>query len=171
MVARKADVLLGPQPPDQAHEFLGAAVAVRLVAFAVAIGGEVVLARDDVDAHASATEVIQRRCGGREVRGPPIAGPDRDQRLERGGPRRERGPHGEGVRPAPAGADQRAPPAVLLERRGVAGQGLKRVVVGRGRIAAMSGADLIGDVPQELGSIAHTTGPAFYVMGAPPYQL
>ena len=129
VLAVVGDVLLGPQPADDLDELLGTGVTVGLVALAVAVGAEVVLAGHDVDQHPAAGEMVQGRGGGGEVRRPPVAGPDRDQRLERRRPRGQGGGDGEGVRASPAGAEQRPVPAVLLERGGVLGEGVQAVVV------------------------------------------
>ena len=136
-----------------------------LVAFAVAVRSEVVLARHDIDTHAAAGQVVQRGRSGGEVCRPPIAGADRDERLEGGGPRGERGRDGEGVGPAPAGADQRALPAVLLQRLRVAGQRLQAVVVFDSGIAAVAGFHVVGDIPKKLGCAAHAMGLQFCVVG------
>ena len=89
VLAPERDVLLGPQPPHDLEELLGPGIALRLVALGVAVGREVVLAADDVDQDASAAEVVERGGGAGEVGRLPVAGPDRDQRLERGGAGRE----------------------------------------------------------------------------------
>ncbi len=94
--------------------------------------------------------MIERGRGGREVRRPPVARTDRDQGLEGGGPRRERGRDDEGVGTAPAGADQRAFPAMLLQRGCVARQGVQAVVIIDCGVAAVARPDLIGDVPKKL---------------------
>jgi hypothetical protein len=51
------DVLLGPQLADEPDELLRPSVAVGLVALGVAVGAEVVQARDDVDPDAAAGEM------------------------------------------------------------------------------------------------------------------
>src|ERR1700722_1404444 len=79
MLACECDLLFGPQSAYQPHEFLGTGVAVRLVALAVAIGGQVVLSRYNVDAHAAAAQMIQCGRSGCEMCGPPIARADCDE--------------------------------------------------------------------------------------------
>ncbi|CDZ67347.1 Hypothetical protein NGAL_HAMBI2605_56270 [Neorhizobium galegae bv. orientalis] len=44
MVSIDGDLFFGPEPADQPHEFLGAGLTVRLIAFAIAVSGKVVLA-------------------------------------------------------------------------------------------------------------------------------
>ncbi len=151
VLAREGDLLLGPQPAHQAHELPGAGVAMRLIALAVAVGGEIILAGDDIDAHAAAGQLVQGGGRGGEVRRPPVARADGDQRFERLGARSQRGGDGEGVGTAPAGAQQGALPAVRLQRPGVAGQGLQAVVVLDRGVAAVARVHLVGDVPEELG--------------------
>nr|BFF22467.1 hypothetical protein GCM10025732_04320 [Glycomyces mayteni] len=152
VLARVGDALLGPEAPHDLHELPGAGVAVGLVALAVAVRGEVVLPGDDVDEDAAAGEVVQGGGGGREVRGAPVAGADRDEGLEGGGPGGERGGDGERVGPAPARAEERAAPAVVLQGLGVAGEGVQAVVALHGVVAAVPGAGLVGDVPEEFGA-------------------
>jgi hypothetical protein len=115
MLAVVTDVLFGPKPADQAHELLGTVVALCLVALLVAIGGEIVEAGDDVHAHASAGEVVERGSSRGEVRGSPVARADRYQRLERPRARRKRGGKSKGIRSAPTRADERSLPAMILE--------------------------------------------------------
>jgi hypothetical protein len=158
VLAGEGDVLLGPQPAHQPHELAGAAIALGLIALRVAVGGEIVLAGDDVDPHPAAAEFVEGRRGGGEVGWAPVAGADRHQRLEAGGASGERGGDGEGVGPAPAAADQGAAPAVPLQRLGVAGQGRQAVGIGAG-VAPVAGAHLIGDVPEEFGVFAHAMNP------------
>lgn len=69
MLAGGGDALLGPQPSYQPHELLGAAIAMGLVALAIAIGGEVILAGDDVDPHPTSGQVIEGRGSGSELAG------------------------------------------------------------------------------------------------------
>ncbi len=151
MLAREGHVLLGPQPADQPHELLGAGIAVRLLALAVAIGGQVVLSRDDIHPNPAAAQVVQRGGCGREIGRAPIAGANGDQGLEGGRPGGQRSGDGEGVRTAPARAQQRPPPAMLFERLRVTGQGVKAVVALDRGIASMAGLNLVGDVPEEFG--------------------
>lgn len=127
----------------------------RLVALAVAIGGQIVLARDDVDPHPAASQMVERCRRGSEVRRPPITRPDRNQRLEAGGARGERGRDGERVGTAPAGADERALPAMLFQRLRVAGQRVEAVVVVDGGISAMTCSDVVGNIPEKFGMLAH----------------
>jgi hypothetical protein len=54
----------------------------RRVRFTVAVGGEAVRAGDDVDADAAAAQAVQRRRGGGEMGGAPVAGADGDEGLE-----------------------------------------------------------------------------------------
>ena len=155
VLAGMGDLLLRPEPADEAHELPRAGIALGLVRLAVAIGGEPVLARDDIDPHPAPAQVIQRGGGGGELYRAPVAGADRNERLEPRGPRGQRRRDGEGVRPAPAGADQRALPAVLLHRQGLAGQCLQAVVVpGRG-VATGAGRDVGRNVPEEFGLVRH----------------
>src|SRR5580658_1206965 len=86
---------------------------------------------------------------------PPVARTDRDERLERSRPCRERRGHGEGIGAAPTGAEERALPAMLLECLCLAGQRLQAVVVGDAGLAPVAGFDLVGDVPEKYGIAAH----------------
>jgi hypothetical protein len=118
------DVLLGPQFADELDEFLGAGVTMSLVALAVSVRSEVVLPGHNVDPDPATRQVIEGRRGGREMGRPPVAGPDRDERLEGRRPGGERRGDGECVRATPTGAEQRTLPAVILESLRLGGQGL-----------------------------------------------
>lgn len=152
-----ADFFFGPQPARDLHEFARARITLGLPALAVAIGLQRVLARHDVHAHPAAAQLVQRGRGGGELRRTPIARADGDQGLEAGAARRQRGGHREGVGPPPARAQQRAGPAMRLQRVDLARERLQAVVVLGGGIAAMPGIGLIGDVPKILGS-SHACG-------------
>ncbi len=95
------------------------------------------------------------------MRRPPIARADRDKRLEGSGPGGERGRDREGIWPSPAGADERALPAMIFQRLRVACQRLQAVVGRGGGIAAVAGFDLVGNVPKEFGIAAHAMGLQF----------
>lgn len=144
------DVLLGPQLADELNEFLGAGIAMRLIAFGLAVRSEVVLAGHDVYTDPAAGQMVQTRRGGREVRRSPVAGPDRDEWLECRRPRGKGGGDGDRVRVTPTGADQCPLPAVVLEGLRLGAQGFQAVVVDRDGVATVSRRRLIGDVPEEL---------------------
>ncbi len=110
----ESDVLLAPQPADQLQKLAGSVVSARLVEFDIAIGTGVVGAGDHVHQQPALAELVERRGGAGKVCGVPVAGADRDQRSEGGGPRGNRGRDDERVGPAPTGADQRAAEAALL---------------------------------------------------------
>ncbi len=161
VLAAERDVLLRPQPARELHELPGPGVALGLVAFRVAVRGEVVLAADDVDQQAALAQVIQRGRRAGEVGGLPVARPDRHQGLERGGAGGQRGGHGEGVGTAPAGADQRPGPAVLLDDPGQVGGPAEAGPAVRDIVAAMARLDRVRDVPEEFQAHATTLdGPA-----------
>src|SRR5829696_925448 len=122
----EVDVLARPEQADEAHELARALVAGGVVRLEVAVLPMVVLAGDDVDEHAPAAELVERRRRAGEGRRLPVAGADRDQRLEAARDRRQGGAEREAVCPAPAGADQRAVEAVLLRRGGNAGAEAER---------------------------------------------
>jgi len=67
-----------------------------------------------------------------------------------GGPGGQRGRDGEGIGTFPAGADERALPAVLLERPCLGSERAEAVVAGGGGLAAVAGRRLVGDVPEKL---------------------
>lgn len=71
VLAAEGDVLLRPELADQLQELCGPAVAVCLIAFAVTVGSQVVLAGDDVHPHPPLGEVIESRCRRSEMRGLP----------------------------------------------------------------------------------------------------
>ena len=146
----EGDVVLGPVAAYEPHELPGAGVAVRLVALVVAVLRLVVRAAHDVDLHPAAAQLVER--GGRrgEVGRGPVARPDRDERVERRGGRGERRGQREGVRSLPPGADQRTTPAVVLHQPRHVGQPRQAVVPVDGRVRAVAGGDLVGDVPEEL---------------------
>jgi hypothetical protein len=149
VLAGEGHVLLGPQAPHQLEELAGPRVPLGLVALGVAVRGEVVLARHDVDQQASAGQLVERPGRRGEVRRLPVARPDRDQRLEGRRPGGQRGRDREGVRPAPPGAEERAGPAVVLGEPGQLGQAVEAVVSLDGVVPAVTGIDLVRDVPEE----------------------
>ncbi|MNS44454.1 hypothetical protein D3C72_768960 [compost metagenome] len=155
MVAIKRDVFLGPEPPYQPHEFFRARITLRLITFFVAIGGKLIPAGDDVDPHPAGGKLIERGGGRCEVGRLPVAGTDSDQRLECGGARRKRRRHRKCIRTSPAGADQRAFPAMGFKRPGMARQCIETVVVFADGVAPVAGFDVIGDVPEKFARAAH----------------
>lgn len=150
----EGDVLLGPQAPHEAHELLRAPVSVGLVSLGVAVGREVVLTAHDVDEDPAAGEVVERRGRAREVRGLPVSGTDRDERLEARGAGGECCSDGEGVGPAPAGAEERPSPAVPFDRLGELDRVVEAPPALHGVVATVSGVDRVGDVPEELAAHA-----------------
>lgn len=142
-------VLLGPQSPYQLEKLLRTGVALRLIALAVSVRGEIVLARDDVDQQAPAAELVEGARGGCEVRGLPVPRADCGQRLEGRRPRSEGGRDGESIRPAPSGAEQRTGPPVVLGEPRQLGQPLDAVVPLDGIVPAMAGSNLVRDVPEQ----------------------
>lgn len=163
VLARVRDLLLRPQPADDLQELARAGVAVRRVGLAVAVRLLPVGAGHDVDAQPAAAQVVEGRGGGREVRGPPEPGPDRDERLERRGAGRERRRDRERVGTPPARPEQRAREPVAFQGVRVARQGVEAVVVLGGVVTAVSRPHLVRDVPEVL---AHARAPS--TTRAPP---
>lgn len=161
----------GPGIPDgdlekvfAPYEFLGATVAVGLVVLCIAVSGKLVQAGDDIDAHPTATEMIECGSGRGEIRRSPITRANGDQRLECRGSRAERRRNRKRVRTAPAGADQSADPAVVLQGLGMACQRFKAVVIRDGCIAAMARFGVVGNIPEKFrgfGHRLHTQFPLF----------
>ncbi|MNL49535.1 hypothetical protein D3C87_1724790 [compost metagenome] len=119
MVAIESDVFLSPEPPHQPHELLRARITLRLIAFFVAIGRKLVPAGNDIDSYPATRKLIERGGGRCEIGRLPVAGADGDQWLESGGTRGKRRRNRKGIRTAPAGADQRALPAMVFQRPGM----------------------------------------------------
>lgn len=150
MLTPEGDVLLRPQLADELEELLGAGVTVSLVALVFAVRSEVVLSRHDVDPDPATGQVVESSDSGGEVSRSPVAGSDRDERLECRRPGRKGGGDGECVGPTPTGADQCPFPAVFLEGLRLRREGVQAVVVNRDGVAAVSRGDLIRYVPEEF---------------------
>ena len=146
----EGDVVLGPQPSYETHELLGARVPLGRIGAGVAVGGQVVEAADDVDQDPAAAELVQGRCRYRKLGRLPVAGANRDQGLEGGGPGGQRGGDGEGVGASPPGAQERAAPAVPFGGAGEVGGVLDGAPAVRRVVAAVARLDGVGDVPEEF---------------------
>lgn len=149
-LAAVRDVLLGPQAAQEVQELPCPRVPPGRFDRGVAVGAEVVRSADDVEQGPAAAELIEGGGRPRELGGLPVAGTHRDQGLERRGARGERRGHREGVRAPPAGAEQRAAPAVCLRGVCEGGRVLDGPPAGCRVVTPVPRLDGVGDVPEEL---------------------